>query len=96
MKKEEYEREDGTKGTKNILEPGDKIIARYDEPRVNNSGKYPSYSLGVTIEGEESYVQLTKGQYDKLMTLKPLTGKTIEAYEYENKHGKFTGVRVAQ
>lgn len=95
MKKTEFERADGSKGVKYTLEAGDKVKSRYDQPRENNKGKYPSYSLGVTHEEEgEIYVQLTKNQHDQLMKSTPLNDKTIEAYEYENQHGKFIGVKT--
>lgn len=96
MKKEEYTRKDGTKGENLKLEAGDKVTSRYSEPRENNTGQYPVYSLGVTLkEGEEAYIQLTKTQYEKLKGAGDLTGKTIEAYSYKNEHGEFVGVKVA-
>lgn len=97
MKQEEFQRKDGTKGTKNIIEPGDKFKSRFDSPRKNNAGKYENYSLGITtMEGEDTFVQLTKGQAKRLQGLGNVQGKTIEAYEYENEYGKNVGLRLAK
>ena len=95
MKTEEFTRKDGIKGQKYKLEAGDKVVSRFDKPRVNSFGQYENYSLGVTDEKlGEIYVVLTKGQYSKLKDVPSLEGKTIEAYEYENEYGKQVGVKA--
>lgn len=92
MKKVEFDKKDGTKGTKYIAEPGDKVTSRFESPRATTLGKYENYSMG--IEGDIPYLQLTKGQHEKLMQSGNIQGKTIEFYEYENDFGKQTGVKV--
>ncbi|MBD3248459.1 hypothetical protein GF336_00250 [Candidatus Woesearchaeota archaeon] len=94
MKEQEFEKKDGSKGVKYILQAGDKVTSRFAEPRKADIGKFPSYSLGVTTDdGKEVYVQLTEGQFKRLHG-KDLTGKTIVAEEYENEFGKQIGVKV--
>ena len=94
MKEVVYEKKDGTEGKKYVFEAGDVVTSKYDSPRETKLGKYMNYSLGV--EEEQEYIQLTAGQYNKLQKVGELTGKKIEAYEYENDFGKQVGVRVKE
>jgi hypothetical protein len=96
MKEIKYEKADGSEGSTFVLEAGDKVIAKFSAPRKNEKGIYDSYSLGVegNNSDETAYVRLSKGQGEKLLKLGDLTGKTIVAYEYSNKFGKFIGVKV--
>lgn len=102
MKEEKFQKKDGSEGVKYTLEAGDKVVSRFDKPRSNTQGNYPNYSLGITHpEKGDIYVQLTPAQFEKLDKIGNLTGKTIEAYEYENeyskqKNTKYVGVKIAE
>lgn len=97
MKRETFTRKDGSEGEKFSLEPGDKFIPRFDTPRKTTAGKYDNWSLGITSvpEGKEMFVQLTKGQADKLNQLGNIQGKKMECYEYESHDKKCVGIRLA-
>lgn len=92
MRKIEFKTKDGKKGQKFVLEPKDKVTAKYNTPKATKLGKYMNYSLG--IEGKNPYVQLTKAQYEKIVAAGDVAGKIIEAYEYENDFGKQVGVKI--
>lgn len=103
MKKQEFvNQKDNSKGVNYKLEAGDVLTVRFSSPKVLTAGQFPAYSIGVTTpDGEDVYVRLTKAQHDALLKLGDLTGKKIEAYEYENKYSKqkgtkYVGVRLAQ
>lgn len=94
MKETKFQRADGTEGTSYKLEPGDKVTSRFEQPKKQEGGKFENWSLGVTYQGKEIFLTLTKAQADKLNKIGHLQQKNIEAYEYENQYGKQIGIKV--
>ena len=95
MKETKFNKKDGSEGTSYKFEAGDKVVANFDAPKKLEGGKYDNWSIGVKLEnGEDIYVQLTGAQATKLTESGDIRGKTITAYEYENKYGKQIGVKV--
>lgn len=98
MKTENFKRKDGTEGTKNVLEPGDEFIPRFESPRKNTKGKYDNWSIGIKTvpEGKEVFVQLTKGQAEKLNKMGNVQNKKLVCYEYESHDRKCVGIKAAE
>ncbi len=90
MKTENYNKKDGSAGTRYTLEKGDIVKALYAMPRetVPGKSKYPIYSIKAAWKGKEVYVTLTTGQYKRLMGIGSLEGKEIIALGYEGPDGE--------
>lgn len=91
----DYETKDGRKGKSYKLEAGDVVEAMFEAPKMDDSGEYTNYSLGVTSEEHgDIYIRLTKTQYEKLEKAGDIQGRKIKAYKYKNKFGEQVGVKV--
>jgi len=103
MKKEEFDRKDGSKGYNYKPEVDDVVEAVADtifsrENLIVKEGKaikIMKYGLQVTLtSGEEVFLNLTDGQQKVIKKSEPLTGKTITFESYKNDFGQQVGARV--
>jgi len=98
MKTENYPKNNGTNGSRYILEKGDVIEAMFSTPRETMLGKskYPSYSIKAKWNDKEIFVSLTNGQYKRLMGLSDLEGKKLIAIGYQGPERKeLVGLEIA-
>lgn len=90
MKTEHYPRNNGTQGTRYMLEKGDVITAVYPTPKEVTLGKskHPSYSIKAVWNSKEVFVSLTHGQFKRLIGIGQLEGKKLVAVGYSGPTGK--------
>ncbi len=90
MKTEKYPKNDGTEGTRYMLEKGDVITALFSSPKENLLGnsKYASYSIKAVWNDKEIFVTLTHGQFKRLVGIGNLEGKKLVAVGYSGPTGK--------
>jgi hypothetical protein len=90
MKTENYPKNNGTNGSRYILEKGDVIEAMFSTPRETMLGKskYPSYSIKAKWNDKEIFVSLTHGQYKRLMGMDALEDKKLVTVGYPGPEGK--------
>ena len=74
------------------LEDKDVIEIAYEKPMVNppsGNRKFTSHSIGIVLDGEKEYLNLTPTQSDQIMKLyeegKTEEGTTLECYSYDTK-----------
>ena len=99
MKEENYPKNNGSQGTRYILEKGDIIKALFATPRETILGKseYASYSIKALWDNKEIYVSLTQGQFKRLVAIGDLEGKNLIAVGYEGPSGKeLVGLEVLE
>ncbi len=88
MKEEKYTDKEGNEKVVYKLELGD--VFKVDDFNIRE-GNYGLY--GYIYTGDKT-IKLTSGQCAFFNRQKVRKGDWIEAYEYENKHGKFVGIRL--
>ena len=90
MKTENYPKNNGSQGTRYILEKGDVITALFASPKESLLGqsKYASYSLKAVWNAKEIFVTLTHGQFKRLVGIGNLEGKKLVAVGYSGPTGK--------
>ena len=101
MKKREYTTNEGTTKATYKLEVNDEFISGWDNPNKkvfsNPKGDITKYSIKAICEGEELYIELTKGQYTRLKNMSEddsLLGKVLVATSYKNSFGDQIGISL--
>lgn len=92
MKRKEYKDKEGNIKATFSLEDKDEITFKYD--KLLDVGSYGTKGSNVLDKnGLEIFMTFTPGQAKQIEKEQKIKDKTFISYEYENKFGKFIGIK---
>ena len=99
MKDKSYTNKKGERKEQYKLENNDTFVPTVDEPKHLSPEEFPTlkfdkYLLNIDKDGREVTLELTGGQYKKIMGMKPLKGKKFKAEMYEISGKYYVGIAL--